>query len=107
MCGSPHTSSALDTACHNCLDERANVFVFHGSFALCETAPVTTKLHGLVLYTKSKIILPIRLVNLRNNVGYIHILIKRTYVLSFKLKLSLPVDHIPPLDHKSDNLVGG
>lgn len=51
MCDSPHTACALDTACHNGFDERANVFVFHSSFALCETAPVTTKLHGLVLYT--------------------------------------------------------
>lgn len=52
MPDSPHTASALDTTSHYGFDERANVFVLHSSFALCETTPVTTKLHGLVLQTK-------------------------------------------------------
>lgn len=52
MCNLPHTASALDAAGHNGFDERADVLVLHSSFALGEAAPVTAKLHGLVLQTK-------------------------------------------------------
>ena len=45
VCDSPHTASALDAASHYGFDERANVFVLHSSFALCEAAPITAKLH--------------------------------------------------------------
>lgn len=39
----------LDTAGHDGLDEGTNVLVLHSSLALQEAAPVTAKLHGLVL----------------------------------------------------------
>ena len=42
---SPYTARALDTASHDGFDERANILVLNGSFALCEAAPVTPKLH--------------------------------------------------------------
>lgn len=56
---SPHTTSALNAASHNGFDEGANVFIFHGSFALCETASVAAKLHGLILHTKCHSVLVI------------------------------------------------
>lgn len=52
MWHSPYTARALDTASHDGFDERANILVLHRSFALCEAAPVTAKLHRLVLQTK-------------------------------------------------------
>lgn len=45
----PSAASALDTSSHDGFDERTNVLVLHSSFALCKAAPVTAKLHGLVL----------------------------------------------------------
>lgn len=67
---SPHTASALDTASHNGFDERANVLVFHSSFALCEAAPVTAKLHGLVLHTEWFAVLLINLTNKTMSIIY-------------------------------------
>lgn len=61
MCVSPHAASAQDAASHNGFDERANVFVFLCSFALCEAAPVTAKLY-LVLQTKWLLVVSFNLV---------------------------------------------
>jgi len=62
MCESPPTASALDAASHNGFDKGADVFVFHSSFPLCEAAPVTAKLHGLVLQRKKHSVVRVKLI---------------------------------------------
>lgn len=47
--GSPNAACALDTAGHDGLNEGPDVFVLHGPLPLCESAPVATKHHGLIL----------------------------------------------------------
>lgn len=104
---SPYTARALDTASHDGFDERANILVLNGSFALCEAAPVTPKLHWLVLQTKLHSVL---LVNLEKIIPKKTMSVMRTlqvYEKYIYIDIFLPEDHILHPDHRLGNLMGG